>query len=458
MKVVDDYETTYTINDVITQLDKEISTKLKVNNGHYDRNSRQNSDGNCSSSGTSPKQGRKCGRPANPVPRHKRDSHIKAEYKRRDKIQKGFDTLRELVPALEDCSPKESKSAMLCKTAVHCCQGKAESKARQDEISVLRQEIQALGSDIHMLQSQLPASGIKSQDKSQYDLDKLYADYVRERTSNNWKFWIFSFLMNPMYKAYKCLTASATRDNLVKSVLQWAADHLSLTSLRPGMLDSLTSLCKKTSIMTKPECLQEEALSNTQAFPFPAPPSPTSPQIPASVSSPAVSPGPSVVPHSPILPAHEASTDDSMDLWTSLHQSDEQLDTSTIIVDSIMAESENSISSQLTIDHMLSDSLLDSLAKQVDVQDYNLPDLYQILPTTSLDSLTPPHSFDGVSSTQSMNCTVISDAQFTQSVSFGDISESLTTSSSYCVLDSCNLIPSSSQVAHSNTSSVGKHL
>ena len=29
----------------------------------------------------------KCGRPANPIPRHKRDSHIKAEYKRRDKIQ-----------------------------------------------------------------------------------------------------------------------------------------------------------------------------------------------------------------------------------------------------------------------------------------------------------------------------------------------------------------------------------
>lgn len=114
MKVVDDYETTYTINAAITQLDKDISTKLKVN-GHYDKNTRRKSDGNCSSSGTSPKQGRKCGRPANPVPRHKRDSHIKAEYKRRDKIQKGFDTLRELVPALEDCSPKESKSAMLCK-------------------------------------------------------------------------------------------------------------------------------------------------------------------------------------------------------------------------------------------------------------------------------------------------------------------------------------------------------
>ena len=30
---------------------------------------------------------RKCGRPRNPIPRHKRDSHIMAEHRRRGKIQ-----------------------------------------------------------------------------------------------------------------------------------------------------------------------------------------------------------------------------------------------------------------------------------------------------------------------------------------------------------------------------------
>ncbi|XP_033741604.1 uncharacterized protein LOC117328249 [Pecten maximus] len=456
MKVVDDYETTFTINAAITQLDKDISTKLKVN-GNYDKNTRRISDGNCSSTGTSPKQGRKCGRPANPVPRHKRDSHIKAEYKRRDKIQKGFDTLRELVPALEDCSPKESKSAMLCKTAVHCCQGKAESKARQDEISVLRQEIQALGSDIHELQNRLPAAGIESLDKPQYDLDKLYADYVRDRTSNNWKFWIFSFLMDPIYKAYKNMTASATRDTLVKSVMQWAADHLSLTSLRPGMLDSLTSLCKKTNIMTKPECLREEALSSSQGFPFSAPASPTAPQIPpVSGPSPSVSPGPSVVHHTPILSISETSTHDSMDMWTPImHHSDEQVDPSASIIDTIMAESEIPTSSQLSIDHMLSDSLLDSLAKQVDISD-NLPDLGHILPTTSLDSLTPSHTFGGVLSTQSMNSSVISDHHFTQAVNFVQMSEPLS-SSSYSVIDSCRLVFTSPSCV-SNIHTAGKQL
>lgn len=102
----------------LNNLHKEITEKLQVN-GRVKRKTRHRAtksppDGSSPSSPSSPRPG-KCGRPANPIPRHKRDSHIKAEHKRRDKIQKGFESLRSLVPSLEDVSEKESKAVMLFK-------------------------------------------------------------------------------------------------------------------------------------------------------------------------------------------------------------------------------------------------------------------------------------------------------------------------------------------------------
>ncbi|OWF47490.1 hypothetical protein KP79_PYT07722 [Mizuhopecten yessoensis] len=253
--------------------------------------------------------------------------------------------------------------------------------------------------------------------------------------------------MDPLYKAYKNMTASSTRDTLIKSVTQWAADNLSLTSLRPGMLGSLTTMCKKTSIMTKPEDLRKEALSSIQGFlPLSAPTSPTSPQIPVSISSPSVSPDLTVMPQSPVMPTQEFRTDDRMDMCTVL---DGQIDTLANVMDTIMAENEIPTSSQLLIDNMLSDSLLDSLAKQVDIPESNLPELGHILPVTTLDSLTPSNTFEGILSTQSMNSTVIPGHYFTQSLNFVDMFEPLC-SNSFSVMNSCNLVTSPSAVSQTN--------
>ncbi|CAI9728544.1 carbohydrate-responsive element-binding protein-like [Octopus vulgaris] len=68
-----------------------------------------------------PKNGKKPGRQTNPLPRHKRVSHINAEHRRRNKIQRGFETLRQLVPALqENPSTKDSKASMLFKENCSC--------------------------------------------------------------------------------------------------------------------------------------------------------------------------------------------------------------------------------------------------------------------------------------------------------------------------------------------------
>ncbi|XP_064605881.1 uncharacterized protein LOC135470757 isoform X2 [Liolophura sinensis] len=73
--------------------------------------------GEVSSGSGSPRVLGRSRRPVNPVPRHKRHSHISAEHRRRNKIQRGFAELQSLIPAVNDNpASRDSKSAKLFKT------------------------------------------------------------------------------------------------------------------------------------------------------------------------------------------------------------------------------------------------------------------------------------------------------------------------------------------------------
>ncbi|KAJ8315335.1 hypothetical protein KUTeg_007485 [Tegillarca granosa] len=220
MRVVDDNHSDVFMlqveNDDIYNIQQGILNKLQVNGGSPGKADQ------CRSKSTSlSPQRSKCGRPANPTPRHKRESHIKAEYKRRDKIQKGFETLKDLVPSLGESSQKESKSAKLLKTVEYCRQLKADNKSRQDEASALRAELEALGSQIH-------------------------------------------FIMKPLYDSYKRIVSVRTPAELYRTVVEWMKDQLSLTRLRPGVFDSLRKISTQTKIMDKPGELQQQALETVE--------------------------------------------------------------------------------------------------------------------------------------------------------------------------------------------------
>ncbi|KAK3593891.1 hypothetical protein CHS0354_011492 [Potamilus streckersoni] len=207
---------------------------------------------------------KKCGRPANPIPRHKRESHIKAEYKRRDKIQKGFDTLKSLVPELKESSNcKESKASMLFKTAHHVVRLKADCARQQNEISALRHELEVLGNETHCLQNNLPENGLVKVESPPCKMDTLYQDYIKTQTEKNWKFWIFTFFIRPLYKSYRtAMATSSTMADFTHAVQNWTRENLTLVNLRPGFLSALRKISTQTSIMTCPQKLQEEAMLN----------------------------------------------------------------------------------------------------------------------------------------------------------------------------------------------------
>uniref|UniRef100_A0A0B7A4M2 BHLH domain-containing protein n=1 Tax=Arion vulgaris TaxID=1028688 RepID=A0A0B7A4M2_9EUPU len=84
---------------------------------------------------------------SNPLPRHKRPSHKRAEIKRRDKIKTSLDDIKDYVPSLHN-KGKLSESTILIKAAEYVHHLKDEHMERGRKVAELRREIECLSSEI----------------------------------------------------------------------------------------------------------------------------------------------------------------------------------------------------------------------------------------------------------------------------------------------------------------------
>ncbi|BFZ09545.1 hypothetical protein BsWGS_12584 [Bradybaena similaris] len=180
---------------------------------------------------------RKCGRPRNPIPRHKRESHINAEHRRRGKIQDGFRTLKGIVPKYEQSSGRDSKADILFKGVDYCRLLQNDIKELGSSIEALKAEKDALSVDIKNYKTAVP-------DLSLYDglsvsLDDRYTDYVQSKSKENWTFGTFKVIMRPLFESYKLCVRGESWGDFLRSVADWAATSLSLSNLRTVCLTTL---------------------------------------------------------------------------------------------------------------------------------------------------------------------------------------------------------------------------
>ncbi|CAL8071468.1 unnamed protein product [Orchesella dallaii] len=197
---------------------------------------------------------------------HRRVCHINAEQKRRCNIKNGFDTLHALIPQLNHNPNAKvhhhmnvSKAAMLQKGAEYIRQLKMDRAQMKEEIEAKRQEVEALNADINNCQSMLPATGAPVSRQRTNKMTEMFDQWVRIRTTENWRFWIFSILIRPLLDSYNNTVSTANVDELCRTVLAWVDQHCSLVDLRPVVLNSLRYLCTTTDILTNPANLSEEA-------------------------------------------------------------------------------------------------------------------------------------------------------------------------------------------------------
>nr|XP_057943750.1 carbohydrate-responsive element-binding protein-like isoform X2 [Doryrhamphus excisus] len=203
----------------------------------------------------------------------RRITHISAEQKRRFNIKLGFDTLHNLVTTLSSQpSVKISKATTLQKTAEYIGKMQQERALLHEEAQRLRDEIQLLNSAINSCQQQLPATGVPITRQRFDHMRQKFREYVQAQTLQNWKFWIFSIIIEPLFESYNGMVSTASVEQLCQSTLSWLDQHCSLPSLRPMVLSSLRLLSTSTSILTDPSLLPEQAtLAVTQGDPAGAP-------------------------------------------------------------------------------------------------------------------------------------------------------------------------------------------
>ncbi|NXO21889.1 MLXPL protein, partial [Cisticola juncidis] len=190
----------------------------------------------------------------------RRITHISAEQKRRFNIKLGFTTLHSLVSTLSaQPSIKVSKATTLQKTAEYICKLQQERAALQDETQRLREQIEELNGSINLCQEQLPATGVPITRQRFDHMRRMFDEYVRSSTLQNWKFWIFSIIIRPLFESFNGMVSTASMESLTQTSLAWLDQHCSLPALRPTVLSSLRQLSTSTSILSDPARVPEQA-------------------------------------------------------------------------------------------------------------------------------------------------------------------------------------------------------
>ncbi|XP_038860852.1 carbohydrate-responsive element-binding protein-like [Salvelinus namaycush] len=208
-------------------------------------------------------------------------THVSAEQKRRFNIKLGFDILHSLVTTMSSQpSIKISKAMTLHKTAEYISQIQQERAQLYEEAQRLRGQILLLNSTINVYQLQLPVTGMPITCQRFDHMREKFREYVRARTLQNWKFWVFSIMVEPLFESYNRMVSTASVEDLCRTTLSWLDQYCSLPALRPMVLSSLRLLSTSTSILTDPSLVPEQAthaVTQAQSLPHPTRPQDHSP-------------------------------------------------------------------------------------------------------------------------------------------------------------------------------------
>lgn len=193
---------------------------------------------------------------------------VKVEPARRYNLKNGFERLQQLLPNLNDGkSGKISKAAMLQKAAEYIHSVQMSQVELKQEVDNYNLEIDLLSNEISNLQNNLPENGVSMLAANVNRTDSVrqkFDDFVKERSTQNWKFYIFSTILKPLFDNYIENVNITSNNDLERLLLEWQNRHCNLSQLRPIVSGALRQLSKSTSILTDPKKLPSEVLVKIQ--------------------------------------------------------------------------------------------------------------------------------------------------------------------------------------------------
>lgn len=159
---------------------------------------------------------------------------------------------------------RASKAATLRNAAELIRNMRDQRNALDAKCKTLREEMEALQTALNKCYEKLPPSGSApilqptDQHLTNYCND-WFRVYVHKQTQLNWKFYIFSLILEDLYRSFCTSTVINSRDHFIRSVYGWLDTHCSLLKLRPAVMRAVLKLSTSTTIFHEPNQLPEQA-------------------------------------------------------------------------------------------------------------------------------------------------------------------------------------------------------
>jgi len=183
---------------------------------------------------------------------------------RRDPIKNMLEQLQTIIPHIGNPNEeKVSHAGLLVEGSDYIRSLMRENNTLQENIEVMKARVEDLNKEIEDSQERLPEHGSQSIHKILSDKGKsipdMFADHVRHRTQEDWRYWVFTSIMGHFVHTFAQEVSNISPREMERTSQEWLQERMSLQQLRKDAFRKLAKLCAKTSIMEDASKLPEEA-------------------------------------------------------------------------------------------------------------------------------------------------------------------------------------------------------
>lgn len=194
----------------------------------------------------------------------KRKRSTSGGEKKKDPMKEMLEQLQKFIPHIGNPDEeKVSHAGLLVEGCDYIRSLMRENKTTNENVDALHQKIEQLNKEIEAFQEKLPEHGSNSIHKIVSTRGKsipdMYADHVRAKTQDDWRYWVFTSIMGHFVHSFAQEVSNISSGEMERTATEWLQERMSLTQLRKDAFRKLAKLCSKTSIMEDPSKLPDEA-------------------------------------------------------------------------------------------------------------------------------------------------------------------------------------------------------
>ena len=184
--------------------------------------------------------------------------------KKRDPMKSMLEQLQQSIPHIGNPDEeKVSHAGLLVEGSDYIRSLSSENDTVKGQVEHFKQKIDQLHAEIEAFQEKLPEHGAGSihriLSKKGKSIPDMFADHVRLRTQEDWRYWVFTSIMGHFVHNFSQEVSNISPAEMERTAGAWLQERMSMSQLRKDAFRKLAKLCSKTSIMEDPSKLPEEA-------------------------------------------------------------------------------------------------------------------------------------------------------------------------------------------------------